>query len=153
MNEQPDKQVIIEFGLKEVKLTEFVLTTEGQISKTADEMYEFQFNFSSNIRPDDKQIDILLNTIIFDKSTPENKIVLGNIKTQFAFFVVNFNELIIKNDNSITINQLLLINCMSIAISTTRGILLISAAASNIKNALIPVMNPAAFLPLTPPSN
>lgn len=139
----------ITIGIKEIKFLHYESTTRVQEIKAQlpNDAYEFQFDMQSNIEEKDKLFNILLSVALYEKQSNETKVELAKMKVHISFVVVNFEEVIKKEQELISIPDQLVIVTAGIALSTARGMFVMSVKDSILNNAVIPIINPQVFLP------
>jgi len=139
----------ITIGIKGIKFLHFETTTRVQEIKKQlpDNAYEFQFDLQSDINESEKLFNLLLTAILYEKQSTETKVKLATIGVTVSFIVVNFNEVIKKENGLIAISDQLIAIASGIVLSTARGMFAINTKDSIISNAIIPIVNPQAFIP------
>jgi hypothetical protein len=139
----------ITIGIKEIKFLHYESTTRVQEIKNQlpNDAYEFQFDMQWNIAEKDKLFNILLSVTLYEKQSSETKIELANMKEHISFVVINFQEVIKKEKELISIPDQLVTVAAGIALSTARGMFVMNVKDSILNNAVIPIVNPQVFLP------
>ncbi|SRR5260221_5469291 len=141
----------IMLSLLEVKCLSFSLTDYAQKNKTpiAFDKYEFEFRVETAIDEKSKAILLIFTAKLLEKQ--ENvKYELAELKSLTAIKLINFEEIIIKNENGFGIPDQLLALCSGIAVSNTRGMYAIKLESTPYSNALIPLMDTKLFIPQKP---
>lgn len=149
MENQGKKTIPLKIGINDIKFLHFELTTRVQELKEPlpYNVYEFQFEMQSHIAESEKLMNVQITITLYEKQSAETKIELAKIITLTSFRVVNFDEVITKNNNIINIPNQLIAVAAGIAISTSRGMFVMNVKDTIISNAIIPIINPQDFLP------
>lgn len=125
----------IEYRLKDVKVNAFaVANANSQIS--VNHTYTFDIAFSEAIDAEKKALSIFLLINLYLEPEKKNKVT--SIQTETTFHIINFQELQQQEDIPIP----LVTQLLGIAISTTRGILLVKCADTSFRNFILPIINP-----------
>lgn len=148
MSTKEKNPVGITIGINDVKFIHFETTTRVQELKESihSDGYEFQFDMQTHISEEDKLFNVIMSTTLYEKQNEITKVELANIKTLTSFRIVNFNEVIKKEENQVSIPDQLITVAAGIALSTTRGMLVMCVKDSIISNAIIPIVNPQVFI-------
>ena len=143
------KQAGITIGIKGIRFLHFEPTSRVQelTKQLPPEMYEFQLDMESQIVEHEKLFNVQMSVTLYEKQGVSTKIELATMKTLTSFNIVNLNELILKENGLITIPDQVILVATGIAVSTTRGMFVMSVKDSIINNAVIPIINPQVFLP------
>ena len=139
----------ITIGIREIKFLHYESTTRVQEIKSQlpNDAYEFQFDMQWNIAEKDKLFNILLSVTLYEKQSSETKVELANMKEHISFVVINFQDVIKKEKELISIPDQLVTVAAGIALSTARGMFVMNVKDSILNNAVIPIVNPQVFLP------
>lgn len=131
-----DKKQNIQMRLDSVSEMGFSLNP-GLLDDNAKEQ-EIQLGFSSSIEPDVKNDKMAL--IFGVKYASKENTLLESIY-KFVFSVVNLEQFIKYNgDKSITINQIMP-HLLSVAVGTTRGILVVKTAGTKLSQFPLPMID------------
>lgn len=110
---------------------------------------ETKFNFNINLESKiDNQQKLIFVVASIEIKTEDLQTLLGNITVSCIYEVANFDEVVkVKEDNKIELSQQPLDVLNSITISTTRGIMFSTFKGTFLHNALLPIVDPKAFVP------
>ena len=140
MKESKAKALSAIFRIARVEIEEISLAPHKvKILPPADEGFIFETNVGLRIEPENKEIIIGVRAKIFSDREKTNS--LGKFEAKTTFIIENFSDFPIKG-NSIMIPEIAMINFVSIAISTARGILVPYTINTPLKDAILPVQNP-----------
>ncbi len=139
----------ITIGLNELKFVHFESTTRLSEMKNPlpNDGYEFQFDMQSDINEKEKLFSIMLSTTLYEKQSDVTKVELAKMKSLISFRIINFEDVIKKENNQIAIPDQLIIIASGIAISTARGMFAMCVKDTVLNNAMIPILDPQIFLP------
>lgn len=139
----------ITIGLNELKFFHFESTTRLNEMKNPLPIdgYEFQFDMQSDINEKEKLFNIMLSTTLYEKHSNVTKVELAKMKSLISFRIINFEDVIKKENNQIAIPDQLIVIASGIAISTARGMFAMCVKDKVINNAMIPILDPQIFLP------
>ena len=142
----------ITIGLNELKFIHFESTTRLNEMKNSlpNDGYEFQFDMQSDINEKEKLFSIMLSTTLYEKQSDVTKVELAKMKSLISFRIINFEDVIKKENNQIAIPDQLIIFASGIAISTARGMFAMCVKDTVVINAMIPILDPQIFLPKKP---
>lgn len=139
----------ITIGIKEIKLLQYESTTRIQEIKKQlpNDAYEFQFDLQWNVVDAEKLFNSTISVTLYEKQSAETKVELVNMKVLISFAVINYDE-VIKKENGLTLipDQLITVTA-GILVSTARGMFALNIKDSIVNNAIIPIINPQVFLP------
>ena len=105
--------------------------------------YKFNFEFSFKVNVD-STIEIIVKAIIYNSFNKE----LGSIKGHFYFLIKDFSEVakpVHGEPDKININPEVVTSLMGVSVSTLRGMFIMCASNSILKNAFFPIINTAQF--------
>jgi hypothetical protein len=139
----------ITIGIKEIKLLHYESTTRLQDIKKQlpNDAYEFQFDLQWNVVEVEKLFNSIISVTLYEKQSIETKVELVSMKVLMSFAVINYEE-VIKKENGLTLipDQLIAVTA-GIVVSTARGMFALNVKDSIVNNAIIPIINPQVFLP------
>ena len=139
----------ITIGIKEIKLLQYESTTRIQEIKKQlpNDAYEFQFDLQWNPIDEEKLFNSTISVTLYEKQSTETKVELVNMKVLISFAVINYDE-VIKKENGLTLipDQLIIVTS-GVLVSTARGMFALNTKDSIVNNAIIPIINPQVFLP------
>ena len=135
-------------GIKEIKFIDFSLTSAANELKEPEvEKFEFQFQIQTQVVESTKTFDIILKILISYKTTETINIELGHIETFSSFFITEFDEVVKKEAEVLTVPETIFPTTIGVAISTARGMLVMLLKDTNISRATIPIVNAQQFAP------
>ena len=139
----------LKISIREIKLLHYQSTTRVQEIKKqlTNDLYEFQFDLQWGAIEVEKLFNVLLSVTLYEKQSPETKVELANIKVSSSFEIMDFDQVIRKENGMTAIPDQLIPVTAGIVVSTTRGMFALSVENSIISNAIIPLINPKVFLP------
>ena len=139
----------ITIGIKEIKLLNYESTTRIQEIKKQlpNDAYEFQFDLQWNAVDTEKLFNSIISVTLYEKQSIETKVELASMKVLISFVVINYDE-VIRKENGLTLipDQLISVTA-GIVVSTVRGMFALNIKDSIISNAIIPIINPQVFIP------
>jgi len=143
------KTISITIGIQDLKLIHFETTTRLLELKAPlpQEVFEFQFEVQARLLQLEKLYEVYFTASLFEKQGTLTKLELASIKTLTSFRIVNFDEILQKDQFHVSIPDRLITLTAGIALSTTRGMFATSVKDLIISNAIIPIMDPSVFLP------
>lgn len=146
MQHKKTDKLDIRFRLKDIVTPKYSFTAPRITEPiTPDYQYTIEVNSGVIIENERKEIVIILHIKIFyDK---EKEILISDLVTNTIYEIENFNEVIKKKNKkeSEAPNQLI-ITLLSIALSTTRGILIEKNSDNFLQKVFIPIVNPKDLL-------
>src|SRR5258708_35922866 len=118
---QIQKTMNVTFSMLDCKCVSFVFSEFAIGNKDIIEKDKFQFliNLSLNISPTDKNISVNVNCVLLDNR--EGQKTIATLDAINVFNVVNFDEVVIKNADQLTLPDRVLLTFFSIATSNVRG--------------------------------
>lgn len=149
MDTLEQKKINITIGIQDIKLIHF--ETSSRLLELKEplpqEVFEFQFEMQARLLHLEKLYEVQMSATLFEKQSVVTKVELAKLKTLIAFRIDNYEEIILNNQDQVTIPDGLITLTASIALSTTRGMFAVSVKDLIIRNAIIPIMDPSVFLP------
>lgn len=136
----PDNKIVsVSFKIIDIKLIKFSFESsvdKGQIGKE-DFTFEINFRYDTNV---EKQT---LNTFVLTKifADQDKKLYLGQIETKMEFLLVNFDELVVIENDQVRIMTMALNIFISVSISTARGMIASKTSGTSLEKAYLPVIN------------
>jgi hypothetical protein len=144
MPNPPPKQTDIALSLTGARCRKFALTDYGHTnkSKVPEDNYEFSLSIilsSSNIS---QQIQVTLDSQLFEKKNAQLKLELAEIQVSCSFFIQNFNDLISRDPKGdLKIPDPLLQWCSNITLGVARGMFALKLEKTLYANALLPLVD------------
>ena len=146
----------ITLSLLESKCTFFELTEYAIINKKqiAFEQYEFYFDVNFKIFEKEKLVRVEFNSRLSEKQDNNLKVELAKLNSLCVFSVINFEE-IVKRDNNgnLLIPDLLMQICSGTTLAAASGMYNVKLENSLYSNSVLPLIDPKVLLPrknLTP---
>ena len=131
---------------------EFRITTIDLIEKyfqrspnQGSELPEVQFNLVMNVSIDkeSRKITIILSVRM---NLINNDSIVANISVGCTFEIINFEEIIIQKEGTLTIPDAILETLNILTIGTTRGIMFSEFRGTWLHNTILPVIDPKSFI-------
>ena len=131
---------------------EFRITTIDLIEKyfqrspnQGSELPEVQFNLVMNVSIDkeSRKITIILSVRM---NLINNDSIVANISVGCTFKIINFQEIIIEKEGTLTIPDAILETLNILTIGTTRGIMFSEFRGTWLHNTILPVIDPKSFI-------
>ncbi len=105
--------------------------------------YNFEVNNAFSI--EDKLVKVDLTVMANAKDKNDHDVdARGKFRFEFIFFIKNFDDLFDKENNSISFE--LGVTLISIAYSSTRGLIYAKVSGTALKNLILPIINPSDLL-------
>jgi len=141
------KKVSFTFNLTDVEVErmEFSKRVQELTNSLTRDDYEFQFDVTMNLVPDDKHVVVSLVITLFEKQGKVVKIELAKLATKTTVKVLNFDEVITHSGDRLHYPEQLFPTLIGLSISTARGIFLAYTSDKIINNALVPIIDPRVF--------
>lgn len=129
---------ISEVGIDEISL----LPHKVDILPPQKKGFIFETNVGMMVDGPSKKINIGVHIKLF--TDPEKTNFLGELKMKIAYYIENFSEITVE-ENKIRVPEIAMINFISIALSTARGVLAAYTNNTPLKDAVLPVQSPVEF--------
>jgi hypothetical protein len=143
MDENKKNITKMTFRISEVAIDEVsLLPHKIKILPPGEEGFIIETTVSLNIAAEEKKIEIGVWVKLFTDREKTN--FLGEIKVRTVFIIESLPELKIY-ENLVQIPEMIMANFISIAISTTRGVLAAYTNDTPLKDAILPPQNPMTF--------
>lgn len=144
MPNPPKNQTDVALSLRRARCLKFALTAYGRANKAKipDDRYEFSLTINLSTSKINQQINVQVNSQLFEKSNPQLKLALAEIEVSCSFFIQNFNDLL-SNDamGNLNIPDLLLHWCSNITLGAARGMFALKLEKTLYANALLPLVD------------
>lgn len=127
--------------IKSLKMCSYVVDDRPKDLKVDEKRITFSINFSMQVNVAEKCVTISNPIDIF--SDESQKIRLASIEPKGEFIIDNFDE-VKQEDNKIPLP--VIATYVGIVISSARGMLSILSKGTLFESAIIPIINPTAFL-------
>jgi len=147
------KKIDITFRIASIKTIKFAI--ENIEEKTKIDKATFEFNISIGMFADPEQKIIGYN-VFTDVFTDKTKLIkVSELATQIIYDIVNFNEVISRDEVNKVLNipDVFITTLISIALSTTRGIFAAKTEGSVLDGVYIPILDPKVFKPVPIPTS
>lgn len=143
------KQPDITISIKEIKFLSYETTSRVQeiIKQLPADVYEFQLETQWTLLEKEKSLVIQLSVTLYEKQSNETKLELAWMRLRATFAIVNFEEVIKKENGKVSAPEQLLAIAIGITVSSARGVFVMNVKDTILGNALIPVIDPQTFLP------
>lgn len=128
---------VVEYRINKIVPGPFVLTPKTNYT-IAPERCDIGMTMNVQVKRREQQIELNPQIIFIDKTTNET---LATYTAQFIFGIVNFEQVIRFADNAINIPNNLMLDCLSIVIGTTRGLLISETKGTYLQDILFPIYN------------
>jgi hypothetical protein len=134
----------ITLRLLSVKCLNFSLTEYGEKNQNQIpfDKYEFTFNLNFNIVEESNSIRTSFFVKLKEKAANNAMYDLADLETFLEIQIVNFEEIIIKEDNKIKLPNILINLANTMTIDHARGMLSVLLDNTHYSNALLPLVNP-----------
>ncbi len=143
--------VAVKIKLKEAEIVDFSLTDYAENLSDpiiGEGVFEFKTTLSFKLSDVTKILHTKVNIIINEKSTEEK---LASIESHFNIEIENLDELTdeIDGKKSLPNHALYFIfaSAISVAVASTRGMIISQTAGTKISKAIFPVFDPVRFIP------
>lgn len=135
--------VDVRFTIVDVARVESHLSQKAQ-AFVGKKDFHFEIKLSGNVNPELKNIGLSVTVEIWDKPKEQQ---LGFLKTGVTFHLVNFEEVITVTEEGQVAELPNMINevFISIAISTTRGVMAEHFRGTGLHSAILPALDPKVF--------
>lgn len=127
--------------IKSLKLISHTIDDHPRDLKIDESKITFNISFSMSVNVKEKMVTIVNPISIF--SDQEQKMRLGYIEPKGEFVIENFDE--VKQTNN-TLPLPIVATYVGVVISSARGMLSLVSKGTLFENAIIPIINPTAFL-------
>jgi hypothetical protein len=135
-----DKRVQIKFGIKNIQVFNFSLDNSPKHqSLPPDHPYTFEINTGALVDISQKLIGIDFITKVFTSAEKDDKVC--ELSLRMTFEILNFDEIIILEEKSVTIPDPAMQHFIALAVSTTRGILFEKVQGSFLANIILPIID------------
>jgi hypothetical protein len=139
------EQINMSFRIKNISTKEFSIRNIVLDDTLDKEQFPFQISLGTQIDPQNKSISVDTFVNVFTDLDNKNKIC--GLTTRLVYEVENLQSLVIVENDNIKIPEVLMTTLISIAISTTRGILTAKTEGTLLHDVFMPVVNPSSFKP------
>jgi len=145
-----DNNLSIEFKIKGMFVSEFNVKICDEFIKAESESksgfgnYTFEISCVNNAIIPENLINIQVNVKVF--LDVEKKFLLGNLSLSNLFSIIALERFINKEDKTFSLPEILEVTLISISLSHSRAILLAKCAGTFLQNAVLPIMDPKAFI-------
>lgn len=140
------EQVNITFRIKNISTLEFSVKNLSEAETLNKDLFQFQILPASFVDNDNKVIGF--NTVVDIFIDLEKQKKVCSLITRVTYDIINFSDFINSVDNSLNIPDQFMHTFLSIALSTTRGILAAKTEGTFLRDVYIPILNPAGFKPM-----
>lgn len=130
---------ISEIGIDEISLQPYKV----EILPPGKEGFIFETSVGMNINFDERKIIIGVYLRLFSDIEKTNS--LGELKTRTSFILENFSDITVKEKNAVKIPEFVMINFITIALSTARGVFAAYTNNTPLKDAVMPAQDPVFF--------
>lgn len=137
------KKKTISFKIDKIETVSFSVDP-SKISPRYNQPMNFEFTLSLKIDIKKKHLIYSLGIRIFPKSSID--IQVGNLDIIVQFSIKNMDDFIEEENVSITLPDILMINLITLVISTARGIWAEKVSGTKIQKIILPLMNPQKIL-------
>jgi len=137
------KKKTISFKIDKIETVSFSVNP-SKISPRYSQPMKFGFTFSLKLDIKKGYMIFLLGIVISPKSRDD--IQVGNLNIKVQFSIKNMEEFIEDDNISITLPDALMINLITLVISTARGIWAEKVSGTKIQKIILPLMNPQKIL-------
>ncbi|MDP3830182.1 MAG: hypothetical protein Q8Q47_02855 [Ignavibacteriaceae bacterium] len=135
----------ISFRIKNISTLEFSIRNI-QLDQTFDkDQFPIQISLGTQIDPLNKFISV--DTFVNIFADPENKNKICGLTTRVVYEVENLQSTVVVEGNNIKIPESFMTTLISIALSTTRGILTAKTEGTLLHDVFMPIVNPTSFKP------
>ncbi len=142
--EQATAEINLSVKILNIMLEEFYLKDKLpiQVAKSLDKAkIQFEFNVGMNVDVAKKTITIELKTNFFDEEKKKNNI--GHMNSKGIFEIANLDDITSKTEGKLP--NVVLASLIGIAISSTRGFLILKSEKTFMEGVIMPVINPMSF--------
>lgn len=142
--EKTTAEINLSIKILNIVLEEFYLKDKLpiEVAKSLNkDKIQFEFNVGMNVDAAKKTITIELNTNFFDEEKKKNNI--GHMNSKGIFEISNLDDIISKTEGKLP--NVVLASLIGIAISTTRGFLILKSEKTFMEGVIMPVINPMSF--------
>jgi len=140
------EQINISFRIKNISTLEFIIKNMPEIETSDKNLFQFQILPASFVEKENSAIGIDTVVDIFIDQEKQKKVC--SLITRIIYDIVNFNDFVNTIDNSLNIPEQFMHTLLSIALSTTRGILATKTEGTLLRDVFIPILNPMGFKPI-----
>lgn len=148
-----NKNIQMEFQIKGIFVSEFNVKICEEFIKADNELngsfsnYTFEVSCINNAIVPESLVDIKVIVKVFlDEG---KKILLGNLVLSNLFWVNNLVSFVNKETKTYSLPEQFEASLIGISLSHSRAILLAKCAGTFLQNAVLPIMNPNAFIKKT----
>jgi len=145
MSEEEKKGVSINFGLESFEILKYEFEDPGQEIDLENIGYQVRFRPEPNIDKGTFSIEF----DITGQVGREDPLVLGSIKTLTTYSLSNMDKLI-NEDGHFVLPKGLAVTLLSIALSTTRGALVVKSEGNILSKAILPLADPKEMYEASP---
>lgn len=139
-------KVNISFRIKNISTLEFGIKNIPEIETIDKDLFQFQILPASFI---DKEKNIIgIDTVVDIFIDVEKQKKVCELITRISYEVINLHDFYNNEDDAIIIPDQFMITLISIALSTTRGILTAKTEGTLLREVYLPILNPASFKPV-----
>lgn len=139
-----NEKVNVEFGIEGIQILQFSLdNSSGHQSLETNYPYTFQINSGVLFDSANKLIAIDFNIIIYTSKEKKDKVC--ELTVRVSFNVVNYDQVVVEKDNSVTIPDSFIHHIIAVTLSTSRGILFEKLQGSFLSNMVLPLFDVTQF--------
>jgi hypothetical protein len=142
--ENTSKKLNVTLRFLESKCLDYSLSDYAKNNHTPVELgnYQFELNLNLHVNEINKSINIIINITLYEKQGETLKQKLASLQSRFIFEIINFEELVIKIDETkFNVKDPLLDFVFSLSLSTTRGMFNIKLEDTIYANAILPIID------------
>ncbi len=136
----PDNKIVsVSFKIIDIKLIKFSFESSVDKEQIGNEDFTFEINFRYDTNVEKQTLNTFVLTKIF--ADQDKKLYLGQIETKMEFLLVNFDELVVIENDQVRILTMALNIFISVSISTARGMIASKTSGTSLEKAYLPVIN------------
>lgn len=140
------EKINIQFLIEEISTLEFSIKNQPSINIDDYENLVINVNPSSSVDIKSGIVDFII--MISIHSGGKEKIIICELVTSIKFAIKNFAQFLDKENNKLLrMPDQFMHTMLSIALSTSRGILASKTEGTNLQKVYLPILNPADFKP------
>jgi hypothetical protein len=136
--ENQANQVQFEFKLSGIELLEFSIKYHENIIKDL-KIFHYNLNLEHRFIEDRKLVVVTISVEVIHE---DHQTVLASFKASCIFEILNFEKIIVNQDNRLLLQPETVLIVNSISISTVRGIMFALFRGTYLHNAILPVIDP-----------
>ncbi len=151
MTVQPTEQPValkISFNIREIQTLKFSI--DNLMKQDSFDKSKLQFGIGVGVRFDPPRREVIVDTAVDIFCDEQRTRKISESITRVTFAIENFDEVFKVKENQISAPDAVMKTLVSMAVSSTRGILAAKTEGSILNGVYLPPVDPSSFRPMPP---